>query len=81
MSILADNWTGLFVATNIFGYGLTVFAFIKAHTFPSHPNDRKFSGSLLYDMFMGVEFNPRIGKMWDFKVCFNFIRIPSDRGG
>lgn len=50
------------------GYFLTVFAYVKAHLFPCHPDDRKFSGSLWYDMFMGVEFNPRLGEMWDFKV-------------
>ena len=68
MSIIADNWLGLFVAANFMGYFLTVFAYVKAHLFPCHPNDRKFSGSLWYDMFMGIEFNPRIGELWDFKV-------------
>jgi 7-dehydrocholesterol reductase len=48
-----------------------IFVFVKAHYFPSHPDDNKFSGSIPYDMFMGIEFNPRIGKMFDFKLFFN----------
>lgn len=80
VSIIADNWLGLFVAANFMGYFLTVFAYVKAHLFPCHPDDRKFSGSFLYDMFMGIEFNPRIGELWDFKVCvtapFLFSLLP-----
>lgn len=71
MSIIADNWTGLFVIANIGGYALTTFCMIKAHVWPTHPADRKFTGSLVYDYFMGIEFNPRIGKMFDFKLFFN----------
>lgn len=71
VSIIAQNWLGLFVAANFMGYFLTVFAYVKAHLFPCHPDDRKFSGSLLYDMFMGVEFNPRLGELWDFKLFHN----------
>lgn len=71
VSIIAQNWLGLFVATNFMGYFLTVFAYVKAHLFPCHPDDRKFSGSIWYDMFMGVEFNPRLGELWDFKLFHN----------
>ncbi len=62
---------GILVATNIYGYLLTLFAYTKAHLFPSHPEDRKFSGSSIYDLFMGIELNPRIGKVWDFKLFHN----------
>lgn len=71
MSVIADNWTGLFVIANVGGYALTSFCMLKAHLFPSHPADRKFTGSVVYDFFMGIEFNPRIGKMFDFKLFFN----------
>jgi len=43
-AILARNWEGLLVATNIFGFILTGVAYIKAHLSPSHEKDRKFSG-------------------------------------
>ena len=69
-SIIADNWGALFIAANSYGYFLTVFSYIKAYLFPSHPADRKFSNSYLYDMFMGIEFNPRIGS-FDFKLFHN----------
>ena len=69
-SIIADNWGALFIAANSYGYALTAFSYIKAHLFPSHPADRKFSNSKLYDLFMGIEFNPRIGS-FDFKLFHN----------
>lgn len=70
-TIIADNWRGLFVCANVFGLLLCIFAYIKAITFPSHAEDRKFSGSYLYDIFMGVEHNPRITDRFDFKLFFN----------
>lgn len=70
-SIIADNWGPLLIATNVYGYLLAAFSYIKAHLFPSHPEDRKFSGSRIYDFYMGIEFNPRLGKLWDFKLFHN----------
>lgn len=43
-SVIARNWQGLFIAANVYGYLLAGFSFLKAHWFPSHINDRKFSG-------------------------------------
>lgn len=71
LSVIADNWSGLLVAANAYGFALTLFALIKAHLFPTHADDRKFSGSGLYDLFMGVEFNPRLGELFDFKLFHN----------
>lgn len=71
ISVIADNWVGLFVIANIGGYALTALCMIKAYVAPSHPSDRKFTGSHIYDYFMGIEFNPRIGEMFDFKLFFN----------
>ncbi|ORY84763.1 ergosterol biosynthesis ERG4/ERG24 [Protomyces lactucae-debilis] len=71
LSIIADNWSALFVLANLAGYGLTTFCYIKAYVAPSHAEDRKFTGSAIYDYFMGIEFNPRIGEMFDFKLFFN----------
>ncbi|KAI0244326.1 hypothetical protein L0F63_004681 [Massospora cicadina] len=45
-------------------------SYAKAHYAPSHPEDCKFSGSLIYDIFMGVELNPRLGDL-DFKLFHN----------
>jgi 7-dehydrocholesterol reductase len=59
-----------FYVCNFFGYALTFFAYFKANYFSSHPQDNKYSGSFLYDLIMGVEFNPRIGNV-DFKLFFN----------
>lgn len=70
-SIIARNWEGLLVAANAYGFLLTIFAWIKAHVAPTHSDDRKFTGSWLYDLFMGVELNPRIGSLFDFKLFHN----------
>ena len=34
-------------------------------------DDCKWSGSVMYDMFMGVEHNTRLGEWFDFKLFFN----------
>jgi len=70
-SILYDNWGPLLIVANIIGFALAIFAYIKANYFPTHPDDCKFGKSGLYDFFMGIEFNPRIGKVFDFKLFFN----------
>jgi hypothetical protein len=69
--ILFDEWPALFVLCNVWGFLLTTFAYIKAHVAPSHPDDRKWSGSTFYDVFMGVELNPRFGDWFDFKLFYN----------
>jgi len=56
---------------NVGGYALTMFCYFKAYVFPTHKEDRKFTGSVWYDLLMSIEFNPRIGKMFDFKLFFN----------
>lgn len=70
-SILFDEWGALFVVANCWGFALTLFAYIKARVAPSHPADCKYSGSIMYDMFMGVEQNPRFGDWFDFKLFYN----------
>jgi len=68
--VIYDNWGGLLIVANIYGYLLAIFSYVKAYLFPTHPKDRKFSGIALYDLFMGIEFNPRIGSL-DFKLFHN----------
>jgi 7-dehydrocholesterol reductase len=55
----------------VYGNLLCLFIYVKAHLFPTHADDRKFSGSIIYDFFMGIEMNPRIGDLWDFKLFHN----------
>jgi 7-dehydrocholesterol reductase len=45
-AIIARNWAGLLVATNVYGYSLSAFAYAKAYLAPSHREDRKFSGKI-----------------------------------
>jgi len=70
-ALLAKHWAGLLVSVNIYGFLLSTFSYVKAHLFPTHADDRKFSGSIIYDFYMGVELNPRIGKLGDFKLFTN----------
>lgn len=69
-SIITDNWGGLLWIVNIVGNAVALFVYIKARMFPTNPKDRKFSGNIFYDYYMGIELNPRIGK-FDFKLFFN----------
>lgn len=69
-TIFFDHRGALLAVANIFGYLLSIYAYIKAHFNPTHPDDVKFSGNFIYDFFMGAEFNPRIGD-FDFKLFFN----------
>ncbi|KAJ6468840.1 7-dehydrocholesterol reductase [Mycena sanguinolenta] len=70
---LLYKWTGLMVAASSYGTVLSVVAYVKAHVKPSHPSDRKFSGSLFHDFFAGIELNPRFGSL-DLKL-FNIGRV------
>ncbi|KAL1614591.1 hypothetical protein SLS54_009656 [Diplodia seriata] len=65
------NWSGLFAAMNLSGFLLSAFAYAKAYLAPTHPEDRKFSGSAPYDFYMGIELNPRFGQTFDFKLFTN----------
>ncbi|OMH85727.1 7-dehydrocholesterol reductase [Zancudomyces culisetae] len=71
LDYICVHWGGFLVATNIVGLALSLFVYMKAHIAPSHPEDRKFSGSKIYDYCMGIELNPRIGQWFDFKLVFN----------
>ncbi|XP_069479556.1 7-dehydrocholesterol reductase [Ambystoma mexicanum] len=70
-TIIFDNWVPLLWCANILGYTISIFAMIKANYFPTNSDDCKFTGNFFYDYMMGVEFNPRIGKWFDFKLFFN----------
>ena len=48
LATVANHWMGLLIAANIYGYLLALFCQIKAHVSPSHPSDRKFSGTAIY---------------------------------
>jgi 7-dehydrocholesterol reductase len=88
-AIIHDHWGGLLIAANAQGYVLTAFSYVKAHLFPTHPEDRKFSckfnsllidhlASVFFDLFWGIEFNPRIGELFDFKLFFNVCDLLSN---
>jgi len=38
------NWINLWHVANVFGFLVSGFAYIKGHLFPSHTQDRKFTG-------------------------------------
>lgn len=46
-AVIANNWQGLLIAANIYGYLLAIVAMVKGYVAPSHPNDRKFSGECI----------------------------------
>lgn len=70
-AIVALHHGGLLQVCNIVGWSIAFLAYIKAHTFPTYPDDMKFSGSRVYDFLMGIELNPRFGEYFDFKLFLN----------
>ncbi|RVE74886.1 hypothetical protein OJAV_G00026690 [Oryzias javanicus] len=70
-TIIFDNWIPLMWCANLLGYAVSTFAFVKAYVFPTNPEDCKFTGNVFYNYMMGIEFNPRIGEWFDFKLFFN----------
>ncbi|KAK0385456.1 hypothetical protein NLU13_7932 [Sarocladium strictum] len=70
-AFIPRNWSSLIGAMNLAGFIISTFAYIKAFTMPTHPNDRKFSGSAFYDFYMGIELNPRLGDKFDLKLFSN----------
>ncbi|KAM4845373.1 7-dehydrocholesterol reductase isoform 2-T2 [Thomomys bottae] len=70
-TIIFDNWIPLLWCANILGYTVSTFAMIKGYFFPTNAEDCKFTGNFFYNYMMGIEFNPRIGKWFDFKLFFN----------
>ena len=71
LTIIADHWEGLLVAMNIYGILLATLCLIKGHVTPSYPGDSRYSGSLIADYFIGIELNPRLGKLFDLKLFHN----------
>ena len=69
-TLIFDHWGSLLWIVNVGGFTLAAFAYVKALYFPSFSQDRKFSGSAIFDFFMGIELNPRLGWI-DFKLFFN----------
>ncbi|XP_036620073.1 7-dehydrocholesterol reductase isoform X2 [Trichosurus vulpecula] len=70
-TVIFDNWIPLLWCANILGYTVSTFALVKGYLFPTNAKDCKFTGNFFYNYMMGVEFNPRIGKWFDFKLFFN----------
>ncbi|XP_077478304.1 7-dehydrocholesterol reductase isoform X1 [Stigmatopora argus] len=70
-TIIFDHWIPLMWCANALGYAVATFAFVKAYWFPTNPQDRKFTGNVFYNYMMGIEFNPRVGQWFDFKLFFN----------
>ncbi|XP_077993488.1 7-dehydrocholesterol reductase-like [Glandiceps talaboti] len=70
-TIIFDNWGGLLWVANAVGNIVSIFVLVKANFFPTCAEDRKYSNNIFYDYMMGIEFNPRIGKWFDFKLFFN----------
>ncbi|KAM7191291.1 Ergosterol biosynthesis ERG4/ERG24 family domain containing protein [Naviculisporaceae sp. PSN 640] len=70
-AFIAKNWSSLIAAMNLAGLLSPALAFVKAYLSPTHPDDRKFSNSSIYDFYMGIELNPRIGPDFDLKLFGN----------
>lgn len=69
-TIIIENFGSIFFSANIIGFIVSIFSYIKALNFSTHPEDNKYSKNFCYDFVMGIEFNPRICGL-DLKLFFN----------
>lgn len=44
-ALIAKHWDGLMIAMNVYGFFLAGISYLKALVDPTHPEDRKFSGT------------------------------------
>lgn len=72
-TLIYEHWGGLFVAANVAGLVVALAAWMKARRWPTHADDRRFSGHPLLDFFTGIELNPRLGR-FDLKL-FHIGRV------
>jgi len=69
-AMIAKNWAQFYIAANFIGALVTVLAYIKALTFPTYPDDDKYTDCWWYNLVMGIEFNPRFLNV-DIKLFSN----------
>lgn len=69
MTIIYDNWVSILVISCILSYILTIMMYIKGLYYPSS-NDNKYTGNWFYDLYMGIELNPKI-LGYDLKLFLN----------
>ncbi|CAG8972727.1 hypothetical protein HYALB_00008642 [Hymenoscyphus albidus] len=74
LEIIANNRYDLASAASAYGFLISFICQIKAHLWPSPQGEPNFSGNFIHDFFVGIELNPRIGKLFDLK-CFHIGRI------
>jgi 7-dehydrocholesterol reductase len=68
-AIIAKNWPGLLVAANVYGYILAIFSYVKAHLFPTHEDDRKFSG-VLHPFVCGDSIGINFGRFHGLRLLY-----------
>lgn len=67
-SLIASDFSTLVLASNTWGLVLTILAYMKACKSPTNLEDRVFTGSIFYDLCMGIELNPHVPIIDDLKM-------------
>ena len=72
LAYIAENYGEFLIASILIGditsYGWYVYGLLYADEFNGRSS---CTGNFIYDFFMGIEMNPRIGDLWDFKLFHN----------
>jgi 7-dehydrocholesterol reductase len=76
-SIVCDNWFSILCAAGSFCFLQTVLAFLKSKIQPSYEKENNTTDSILYDIYNGVESNPRLGDEFDLKMFQKRLGIMS----
>lgn len=69
-TFIYDYRTELLWVATLTGFLTSLIFWVKAHLAPTHARDRKFSNSRIYDLYLGIELNPRSGG-FDWKLFYN----------
>ena len=70
LAVIANHFEAYLYAMNFYGFLLSLLCLIKGYIAPTHPEDCKYSGSTIFDFFVGIELNPRLGN-FDLKLFHN----------
>jgi len=69
-TIIYDNWENILLVMSLISYVIATYAYIRAFLFPNNIRDCKFTTSIIYNYFMGIELNPRTFYL-DWKLFLN----------
>ncbi len=76
-TIIYDNWGSLMLLMQLMGFTFTFLFYVKGRLWPTCSSDTRHTGNLFYDLYWGLELNPRLmpgtkqNSWFDIKLFMN----------